>query len=93
MTDYTENEAFGAFESKNKSVHTSLSRSIARLECWDKSAKVAAQMEVGQYISLSNVKCRLDNHGVYELKMQEPKLRVLSEIDAKYDKILAALLE
>ncbi|KAK1236402.1 hypothetical protein PQX77_000342 [Marasmius sp. AFHP31] len=91
VTDYTENDALDKFV--NDGVHISLSQSIARLECWDKSANVAAQMEVGHFISLNNVRCRLNNNGTYELKMQEPKLRLLSEIDAKYDKAFTGLLE
>ncbi|KAL0066516.1 hypothetical protein AAF712_006559 [Marasmius tenuissimus] len=91
VTDYTENDALDKFI--NEGVHVSLSQSIARLECWDKSANVAAQMEVGHFISLNNVRCRMNNNGTYELKMQEPKLRLLSEIDAKYDKAFAGLLE
>ncbi|ESK94196.1 hypothetical protein Moror_8396 [Moniliophthora roreri MCA 2997] len=91
VTDYTENDAFEPFN--NSAVHESLAKSIARLECWDASSKVAAQFSVGDYLSLKNVRCRVNNSGSYELKMQEPKLFPLKDTDAAHNVALAELLK
>ncbi|KAL0581120.1 hypothetical protein V5O48_000909 [Marasmius crinis-equi] len=91
VTDYTEHEALASFEKPG--LHRKLSKSVARLECWDGSRDISALATVGNYLSLKNVKCRLNNLGTYELKMQERKIRIMSEEDAEYDKHFAGLLE
>ncbi|KAG7092780.1 hypothetical protein E1B28_009103 [Marasmius oreades] len=91
VTDYTSNEGLEPF--KNAGVHASLSTSVARLECWDQARLIATAINIGDYIAIRNVRCRIDNRGSYELKVQENKIRILREADARHHTALANLLE
>ncbi|KAF9265686.1 hypothetical protein L218DRAFT_943009 [Marasmius fiardii PR-910] len=91
VTDYTSKEGLSSFESSK--IHRSLHQSIAKLECWDESRKIAQELKIGDYLSLKNVRCRVDSRGSYELKIQEPKIKILNEANARYDKAFADLLE